>query len=281
MRVRCCGVRGSTPAPGRGFVHVGGQTSCLAVTPSGSDRPTLVLDAGTGIRSVTELLGGEAFRGTILLTHLHWDHTQGLPFFTAADRDDAAVRLLMPTVAAQDPLTLLGRAMSPPHFPIGPEQLRGHWSFGSIGVGDHRIEGIRTRAAEVLHKGGPTLGYRLVDEQGSLAYLPDHVAAPHAGRAAAIDLVRGVDVLVHDAQFLEHEAETAHAYGHSTVDEAVELALEAAVGELVLFHHAPTRLDHEVHDALTHARSLAVGHPLSVSLAVEGRELEPGASPAR
>jgi phosphoribosyl 1,2-cyclic phosphodiesterase len=280
MKVTFAGVRGSTPAPGPEFVRVGGHTSCLAITTIGSVRPTLVLDAGTGIRVVSELCAGEAFRGTVLLTHLHWDHTQGLPFFLAADRDDSEVRVLVPTPPTEDPLALLRRAMSPPHFPIGPEELRGRWSFEAIAPGEHRLESLEVHAEEVAHKGGTTLGFRLGDELGSMAYLPDHLAAAQHRRAAAVNLVRGVDVLLHDAQFLHHEAQRAHEYGHSTVDEAVELAVEAGVGELVLFHHSPARRDDEVHDALEHARALTRGEQLTVSLAVEGRELEPGARPS-
>jgi ribonuclease BN (tRNA processing enzyme) len=247
------------------------------VTPSGVARPSLVLDAGTGIRSVSALWGEQAFRGTILLTHLHWDHTQGLPFFGAGDREDAVVRLLIPPVGSEDPRRTLSGAMSPPHFPIGPDGLRGRWSFDTIGAGDHELESVRVRATEVTHKGGTTFGYRLSDDLGSLAYLPDHVAADQPRRPAAIDLVRGVDVLVHDAQFEHREAVLADAYGHSTVDDAVDLALEAGVAELVLFHHSPARTDDQLDDVLAGARERATGTDLTVSLAVEGRELTPGA----
>ena len=129
MRLTFCGVRGSTPAPGAEFVRYGGHTSCVAVTHDGAAAPTLILDAGTGVRRVTALLAGQPFTGTILLTHLHWDHVQGLPFFRAGDRDDARVTLLLPDqqdgTGAEE---VLARAMSPPHFPIRPSELRGRWS---------------------------------------------------------------------------------------------------------------------------------------------------------
>jgi phosphoribosyl 1,2-cyclic phosphodiesterase len=96
VRLEFCGVRGSTPAPGADFVRYGGHTSCVAVAHDGAALPTLILDAGTGVRRVTTLLAGQPFTGTILLTHLHWDHVQGLPFFRAGDRDDAQVTLLLP-----------------------------------------------------------------------------------------------------------------------------------------------------------------------------------------
>ena len=137
MKLRFCGVRGSTPAPGPDFVRVGGHTSCLAVWPDGSTLPRLILDAGTGIRAVTPLLGGRPFRGTVLLTHLHWDHVQGLPFFRAGDRDDAVVDLLLPDEGVPA-ASLLARAMSPPHFPIRPEGLRGTWRFGTVREGWRR-----------------------------------------------------------------------------------------------------------------------------------------------
>lgn len=95
MRIHFCGVRGSTPAPGPDFVRYGGNTSCVAIARDGAD-PTLLLDAGTGMTRVTGLLGGRPYKGTILLGHLHWDHTQGLPFFQSGDHDEALVRLLLP-----------------------------------------------------------------------------------------------------------------------------------------------------------------------------------------
>ena len=119
MRLDLCGVRGSTPAPGAEYVRTGGHTSCVAVSHDSAVAPTLVLDAGTGLQRVSGLLDGSPFRGTILLTHLHWDHTHGLPFFGAADRPDAATTLVMPD-QGEDPGSVLDRVLSPPHSPIGP-----------------------------------------------------------------------------------------------------------------------------------------------------------------
>jgi phosphoribosyl 1,2-cyclic phosphodiesterase len=276
VKIRFCGVRGSTPAPGAEFVEVGGHTSCVAVTPPGSDRPRLVLDAGTGIRAVTPMLRGAPFEGTILLSHLHWDHVQGLPFFGAGDRDDAVVRLLLPSDGAPA-ADVLARAMSPPHFPIGPEGLRGAWTFDAVEAGTWWIGELRVTAAEVPHKGGPTFGYRLDDPQGSFAYVPDHLpAAAGEPRRAVLDLVAGVDVLVHDAQFLPEERARAEDYGHATVDQAVALATDAGVGRLVLFHHAPDRTDRDV---AAIRRGLG---PRSdrVTVAVEGDSIEVGRAPA-
>ena len=134
-----------------------------------------MLDAGTGLRQVTALLGGDPFTGTILLTHLHWDHVHGLPFFQGGDRNDARVTLLLPAQeSGETAAAALARGMSPPHFPIGPEGLRGDWTFGSLPPGPLKAEGFTVEAREVPHKGGRTYGYRVSDGHSVLTYVPDH-----------------------------------------------------------------------------------------------------------
>jgi ribonuclease BN (tRNA processing enzyme) len=247
VRLLFCGVRGSTPAPGIEFVRVGGHTSCVALAHD--DQPwSLLLDAGTGIRRVTDHLGGRAFAGTLLLTHLHWDHVQGLPFFIAGDRDDARGRVLMPDQGSASAADVLARAMSPPHFPIGPDGLRGDWRFDGLQSGCHRVEGFDVRAFDVPHKGGRTFGFRIDDANGagaSIAYIPDHHPAPETNVEIA-RVCAGIDLLVHDAQFLSKEQAVADAYGHATVDDALELAQRCGARALALFHHAPARTDDEV-----------------------------------
>jgi ribonuclease BN (tRNA processing enzyme) len=270
MRAVLHGARGSTPAPGRDFLRVGGNTSCIAITPAGQARPTLLLDAGTGLTSVARSLGGAPFRGDIVLTHLHWDHVQGLPFFAAGDRDDSQVQLLMPAQDETSPdspgsaARLLARSMSPPHFPIGPEGLLGEWAFSAIEPGRFSAGGCDVTALEVPHKGGRTFGYRVEADGASLAYIPDH--HPSTDMAPGLQLARGVDVLLHGAMFTEAEQDIAHAYGHATIQETHRLANEAGVGTLVLIHHAPHRTDDQV-DAL--AESMA-GTGVGVVVGREG-----------
>ena len=242
MKVQLLGVRGSTPAPGADFVRYGGHTSCVAITEEGGDRPTLVLDAGTGLRSLTAILGGAALAGSLVLSHLHWDHMQGLPFFAAGDRDDARVDLYVPAQDGRSGRDLLAQSLAPPAFPITPEGLRGAWSFHAMAPGTHRIEGLTVTAVEIAHKGGQTYGLRVDAPEGSVAYLPDHApaASVSAELMAALD---GVDVLIHDAQFLEGERPVAVDYGHATVQDAVKLATSCRAGTIVLFHHSPARTD--------------------------------------
>lgn len=242
MKVQLLGVRGSTPAPGADFIRYGGHTSCVAITAEGGDRPTLVLDAGTGLRSLTGMLDGAPFDGSIVLSHLHWDHLQGLPFFAAGDRADARVDCYVPAQDGRSGRDLLAQSFSPPSFPITPEGLRGSWAFHALEQGAHQVEGLTLTAVEIEHKGGRTYGLRVDSPEGSMAYLPDH--APAAGVSAALlDVLDGVDVLIHDAQFLEGERPVAVDYGHATVQDAVRLATDCRAGTIVLFHHSPARTD--------------------------------------
>lgn len=281
MRVHVCGVRGSMPATGSEYAEVGGNTSCVAIAHDGAPV-SLILDAGTGIRRVAGLLDGAPFRGTLLLGHLHWDHIFGLPFFSAGDRPDATVRVLVPEqgVGAEE---LLTRVMAPPHFPITPAQLRGRWSFGSITEGVHRIEGFEVLARAIPHKGGRTLGFRVRAPGGtSLAYLSDHApqdlgpGPSHVGalHEAARALAAGVDVLIHDAQFTRAELPGRSFLGHAAADYAAELAREVGARRVLLFHHDPARTDAQAWALLREVRRRVPG--IRIDLATETTVVELG-----
>jgi len=274
MWLRICGVRGSRPAAGSSFSRVGGNTSCVAFGRRG-ELPSLVLDAGTGLTTLMEVMGDHPFRGTILFGHLHWDHTGGLPFFPAADRADSSVHVLVPAQGV-DVVGLLERMMSPPHFPIKPTELRGSWSFDDIDEGRHSIEGFEVLAREIPHKGGRTFGYRVTDPSGGcVAYLSDHAPQRYGGgitgfgelHEAAIELARDADVLIHDAQYSPDEFAKYSGFGHSVADYGALLAERAGAARVLLFHHDPNRTDDDV-DALAHA--VAARHPdVTVEIAVE------------
>jgi phosphoribosyl 1,2-cyclic phosphodiesterase len=275
MQVDFCGVRGSLPAAGIEFARYGGHTSCVALSHDGARAPSLILDAGTGLQRADGLLDGSPFSGSIVLSHLHWDHVHGLPFFAAGDRADSHVDVLLPEQSdGAGALDALAGLMSPPYFPIGPTTLRGEWSFQSIAAGEREVEGFAVLAREIPHKGGRTFGYRISDGHSSLAYMPDHnptslgAGADGFGEyhAAALELARDVDVLVHDAQLLPAELAREGHFGHAVADYPVALGERAGARSVVLFHHRLDRTDDAL-DAL--AQRLAARHP-SVSVAAEG-----------
>lgn len=254
MQVHFLGVRGSTPAPGTEFTRYGGHTSSIAIAHEGR-VPSLILDAGTGIRRCSALLSGEAFRGTILLSHLHWDHLHGLPFFVAGDHDDAQVAMMIPEQpGGQSALDALARGMSPPHFPIRPDELRGMWSFSSLSEESFEIDDFSVSCMEIPHKGGRTYGYRISDGRSTLVYMPDHSPTNFGPgpdgwgeyHQSAIDLSDGADLLIHDAQLVAPEHETARPFGHAVAEYAVELGRRAGVRQTALFHHRPDRTDDEL-----------------------------------
>ncbi|CAN5465843.1 MBL fold metallo-hydrolase [soil metagenome] len=305
LQIQLMGVRGSTPAPGDDFSTVGGHTSCLAVLPDSPDGRMLVLDAGTGFRNLAKVLGDSPLRADVLLTHLHWDHMQGLPFLAQADRPDASVELWIPLAGVRldepgpaaapdhgehgDPgashkpvddqaLELLARGFAPPSFPIRPDGLRGDWRFRALGPGPLPTARYQIHLDEVHHKGGTTLGIRVERDGRSFAYLPDHcigVASPEQ-LARAGRLVQGVDVLFHGSQYLEAERATADAFGHCTARDAVDLAHRAGAGRLVLIHHAPHRDDAHIGLVLGEAaaRVAELGSELSVEVGTEGLRLD-------
>jgi phosphoribosyl 1,2-cyclic phosphodiesterase len=238
--------------------------------------PTLVLDAGTGLRRVTALLNDHPFVGTIILTHLHWDHVEGLPFFVGGDRDDARVGLLLPRQddsrnprRGQGAEAVLAEMMSPPHFPIRPNELRGNWTFssadpGPVPGGPDGTHGFEVEAREVPHKGGRTFGYRVTDGRSVVAYVPDHCPTAYGPgpdgwgdyHPAALELAHDADVLIHDAHLLGSELRRKASFGHAAADYAVALGARAGARKVVLFHHSPDRTDDEL-DELGHRLSNA------------------------
>jgi phosphoribosyl 1,2-cyclic phosphodiesterase len=279
MRARVWGCRGSLAAPGEDTVRYGGNTSCLEVQLTSGH--VLVLDAGTGMRP----LGGALDLGSvpelhILLTHLHLDHLQGLGFFRPLFTSGLDVHIWGPPSPVQSLAERIAIYLSPPLFPVRLADLAANVTFHDAPEDAVTIGSATVRAGRVTHQ-GPTVGYRIEEGGRGLAYLPDHEPALGGSLAeqpeswmSGYDLVHDVDVLFHDAQYLDDEYPRHVGWGHSAVGDAIEFALRSRVGRLVLFHHDPYHTDGDL-DALLAGAQRVAGTPDDwMCLAHEGMTIE-------
>ncbi|MGI9594876.1 MAG: MBL fold metallo-hydrolase [Acidimicrobiales bacterium] len=270
------GVRGSTPCNGPGIARYGGNTSCVMVRVP--DEAPLICDLGTGVRYLGESLPpGAPFVGTALVSHLHWDHIQGLPFFNPVLRPGAELEIVGPV---QDGVTLeaaFSAGLAPPLFPVKLADLPGSFRFRETSNGEFSIGSATIKVFPVTHV-GPTNGYRIDCGRASVAYISDF-QQPIDGSLELSDVVieacRGVDILIHDAQYNPEEFAVKSSWGHCTVEYAVEVAKAAAAERLVLYHHDPAHNDEWVDEAAGFAAGRA-GGACEVMAAAEGLTLHSG-----
>lgn len=272
------GTRGSIPTPGPDTVRYGGNTPCLEVrTPAGE---LIILDAGTGIRALGDALmtrsPANPIAGDIFLSHAHWDHIQGLPFFAPLYQRGNRFRIWGDAAAAAEIERAVRVQMSAAVFPVHFDELEATMEFRSLD-GAHRTPAYTIDTLPVRHPGG-ALGFRLLapgDPQPRLVYIPDNelaVAAeydhPADWRDRMVAFADGARVLVHDATFTTAEYDSHRGWGHSRYEDALALAVDARVQRLVLFHHSPERTDDALDAAL--AALQRTGAPLEIVAATEG-----------
>jgi phosphoribosyl 1,2-cyclic phosphodiesterase len=264
------GVRGSCPCPSEANRRYGGNTACVVLTVDG--QPPIIFDLGTGLRSfaATQPHDG-SFRGSAFVTHLHWDHVQGLPFFPPVDRPGAELDIYGPAQDGISLATAFGDLMRPPYFPVRIEDLRGNVRFHEQMVDDIAIGDARVTTRSVPHV-GPTVGYRIVWGGTTVTYISDHQAPVGLDSVSdeVLELAKGADVLIHDAQYTPEEfSEKAH-WGHCTVEYALRVGRQAGVGTVVLFHHDPAHDDDAIDALLAAARRNAAPGGPEIIAASEG-----------
>lgn len=281
LTVTFFGVRGSTPSPCSVNCRYGGNTACVVLESPGADP--IILDMGTGLRSFGETVPTEVpFHGTALVTHLHWDHIQGLPFFSPILRAGSTLDVYGPTDHGMGLTEAFDQFMGPPYFPIRVSDLPGEVTFHDAPTGSFAIGDATVTVRPVPHVGA-TNGYRVESGGATVVYISDH-QQPGAGNMhvdpAVVELCSSADLLIHDAQYRAEDFATKATWGHCTVEYAVAVAASAGVRRLALFHHDPAHDDAELDSMLMLAQDVARGTCVEeVLISAEGMSIVMGQTP--
>lgn len=275
-KVRFWGVRGSIPVPGPQTVRFGGNTSCVEVR---ADGQTIILDAGSGLRPLGAALGSE-YRGqsmdlSLLISHTHWDHIQGFPFFAPLFEPRNRIRICGSPGAVPGLQEALTGQMGAPYFPVAMSQLSAGVEFVELSNGAGQIGSIRVSSCRTNHQ-GICHGFRLDTSAGSICYIPDHEtggANAAQGSAAVAQLIHDADLVILDSQYTAEEYRGREGWGHSSLEDAIRLARDARAKRLHLFHHDPSHDDDFLDQMLQKARRIAMGSGMRVESAREGEQV--------
>jgi phosphoribosyl 1,2-cyclic phosphodiesterase len=274
MEIKFWGTRGSIPAPGPSTLEFGGNTTCVEVVLRSGRR--IVIDGGTGIRLLGEQLKTKVatIRLQLLLTHNHWDHLIGLPFFYPIYREDSEIKIDGWPLAFQALKRVFDDHMGDGFFPVAFDQLKAHISFANkIARSPQVLDDVEITSLPLNHPQG-CLGFRLQEEGQTMVFITDNELGLDGGSRFTdfVKFAKDADLLIHDAQYLPEEMPVHRGWGHSTYQEAVRLALEAGAKTLLLTHHDPSRTDEQVREILRRAREIVVasGEKLTIDGAREG-----------
>ena len=280
MKLKFWGTRGSIAAPGKDTIRYGGNTCCVEITTETGKK--IVIDAGTGIRPLGEhmLEQGMDIDIHLLMTHKHWDHIQGFPFFDPAYLAGTKISVDGAPGCLKGLSAIFDNRMGDGFFPIKFEELRAEIRhLDRIRKGPVEIGGVEIDAIPLHHPQGG-FGFRFRENNRTLAFVTDNELTEKAWAGARpadfIRFCRDVDLLIHDAQFTPEEIDRHRGWGHSDWASTVDLALKAGVKALLLFHHHPPRKDDEVDVIVSRCRDLALknGSDMVVDAAREGHEIQ-------
>lgn len=258
MIIRCFGARGSIPVSGKNYLRYGGNTTCLEILNSGDD--VLLVDAGSGIREAgNSFLSGGRHDFTLLLTHAHWDHIMGFPFFKPLYSEKTHLTIWSCVFTQNSIKEMLAHVMSAPYFPINYDDVHANITYADIYGKSCQFGDLKITPIALSHPNQGT-GYKFSESGKSFVFLTDNeLGFRHEGGLVYEDYLgfcRGADLLIHDAEYREKEYPKRRGWGHSTIEQATKLALDAGVRQLGLFHHNQDRLDDEIDDMVASCRRI-------------------------
>jgi phosphoribosyl 1,2-cyclic phosphodiesterase len=272
MKVRFWGVRGSIPVPGPHTARVGGNTPCVEVRTA--DRELIILDAGTGIRALgleLERHPNQRLLAVLLFSHTHWDHIQGLPFFSPARMRHNRMVIMGERRLGKRLERVLAGQMSDVYLPFTLEDLNADLLIKEVHDGEQFVVGDRTTVLphRIPHPGG-VFGYRITSQNKVVVYASDVNQPAEGPDPRVVELARDADLLIHDAQYTPEEKKVRAAWGHSSWLEAIQVAKDAGVRKLILFHHDPDHGDDELEEIERQAQAIFA----ETMLAREGLEID-------
>jgi phosphoribosyl 1,2-cyclic phosphodiesterase len=275
-RLKFWGVRGSIPTPGAGTARYGGNTSCVEVRHGDS---IVILDAGTGLRALGSALLAE-FKNqplnlTLLVTHTHWDHIQGLPFFAPIYNPRCRLRILGAPGTRESLISALTGQMESTYFPVPFAEAPGNIKIEEVKDFNFNIGAVHVRAQRSNHP-GLCFGYRLRSPDGRIVFFPDSETRAGGEDREMLAFIRDADVLILDSQYDAAEYKAHVGWGHGCLDDAVALALNAGVRHLCLFHHDPDHADKQIDAFVKRARQIVAKRKskMKVDAAREGMTIE-------
>ncbi len=276
MIIRCYGARGSIPVSGAAFLRYGGDTCCFEVRSRDDD--IIIIDAGTGIRRLgNHLLEEQRFSYTLFLTHSHWDHILGFPFFKPIYDPRTTISIRGCSEAQGDLKKILARAMSGPYFPVPFDSLAATITYEDDCVLSYHVGPVEIFPIHLSHPNGGQ-GYKLVEDGKIFVFLTDNeLGHRHRGGLsleAYAEFARGADLLIHDAEFTPVEYQRTRTWGHSTYLEALELAIQARARRFGLYHHNQDRDDAGVDRILAHCREIVADRHLPLEVFAVSQDLE-------
>lgn len=278
MKIKFWGARGSIPVSGRNYIKYGGCTTCVEVRSRKDEL--VVLDAGSGIRLLgKELLKNSSNRFHMLFTHSHWDHVLGFPFFAPIYSSKTRIRIMGCSFSSDQVREIIAKTMQPPGFPVKFEEISAKFDFATVCASGCEIGGMQVVPIELSHP-NQGLGYKFSENGRVFAFLTDNeLGYLHPGGRKPEDYVafsRGVDLLVHDADYTDAEYAKRQTWGHSTWQQALDLAVRAEAKALGLFHHNQDRSDRELDRIVAECsrRAARSGSRLKVFAVREGQEIK-------